>query len=211
MIAIILVAVIIASGLGYWLVVPKMPSQIATYTNPTTQETSHSTSSEETSTIPTSSVSVTSTTISSPTTLWINITAAKSVSYYLGLLQSNGTQPYVQLATELRKLPELTNATAVAKITYLALNATNPEVKEAREHDLDDQRDNPLTTFLLARRSHVEEYESPCRVGMGANRSSLIFAVEHYLNNLKADRRRAEFLAYPSRQPNACECRNPKE
>jgi hypothetical protein len=47
------------------------------------------------------------------------------------LLESNGTQPYVQLAGELRKLPDLTNATAVAKITHLALNGTNPEVKEA--------------------------------------------------------------------------------
>jgi len=37
------------------------------------------------------------------------------------------------LAKELRKLPDLKNATAVAKITYLALNATNPEVKEAFE------------------------------------------------------------------------------
>jgi hypothetical protein len=62
---------------------------------------------------------------------WINIIATKSVSYYLGLLQSNGTEPYAQLAKELRKLPDATNATAVAKITYLALNATNPEVKEA--------------------------------------------------------------------------------
>jgi hypothetical protein len=35
------------------------------------------------------------------------------------------------LAKKLQKLPDLTNATAVAKIVYLALNATNPEVKEA--------------------------------------------------------------------------------
>jgi len=56
-----------------------------------------------------------------------------SVNYYLGLLEANGTQPYVQLANELRKLPDLTNATAAAKITWLALNATNPEVKEAFE------------------------------------------------------------------------------
>jgi len=57
----------------------------------------------------------------------------KPINYYLSLLESNGTQPYVQLAQELRKLPDLTNATAVAKITYLALNASNPEVKEAFE------------------------------------------------------------------------------
>ena len=61
------------------------------------------------------------------------MTASEPVSYYLGLLESNGTQPYVQLAKELRKLPELTNATAVAEITDQALNATNPEVKEAFE------------------------------------------------------------------------------
>jgi hypothetical protein len=58
----------------------------------------------------------------------------------LTLLKANGTEPYVQLATELEKLPEFdfpyvqfANATAVAQITYLALNASNPEVKEAFE------------------------------------------------------------------------------
>ncbi len=55
----------------------------------------------------------------------------KSIDYYLSLLESNGTAPYVQLAEELQKLPDYSNATAVAEITYLALNATNPEVKEA--------------------------------------------------------------------------------
>lgn len=64
---------------------------------------------------------------------WIKITQVKPVDYYLSLLESNRTAPYGQLFWELRKLPELTNATAVAKITYLALNATNPEVKEAFE------------------------------------------------------------------------------
>ncbi len=62
-------------------------------------------------------------------TEWIKIGEVKPVNYYLSLLELNA--PYVQLARELRKLPDLTNATAVAKITYLALNATNPEVKEA--------------------------------------------------------------------------------
>jgi len=79
------------------------------------------------------SSTVTSSTTLAETVQWINITATKPVSYYLGLLQSNGTQPYVQLAKELRKLPYLTNATAVAQIADLALNATNPEVKEAFE------------------------------------------------------------------------------
>jgi hypothetical protein len=53
------------------------------------------------------------------------------VNYYLTLLESNGTAPYSQLATELQKIPDLSNTTAVAEITYLALNASNPEVKEA--------------------------------------------------------------------------------
>jgi hypothetical protein len=132
LIAIILVAVVVASGLGYWLLAPKMPGEVATFTSVRSQ-TSLSTSSEETSTIPTTSVSQASTTSSSATTLWINITATRSVSYYLGLLQSNGTEPYVSLARELRKLPDVTNATAVAKITFLALNATDPKVKEAFE------------------------------------------------------------------------------
>jgi hypothetical protein len=63
--------------------------------------------------------------------LWSNVTAAKPVSYYISLLKSAGVQPYVELGWELQALPDATNATTVAKITYLALNATNPEVKEA--------------------------------------------------------------------------------
>ena len=66
-------------------------------------------------------------------TEWIRIWEVKPINYYLSLLESNRTAPYAQLATELRKLPDMTNATAVAKITYLALNATNPEVKHAFE------------------------------------------------------------------------------
>ncbi len=73
------------------------------------------------------------TVVPSRPTEWIRITQVKPVDYYLSLLYSNGTSPYGHLYWELRKLPELTNATAVAKITYLALNATNPEVKEAFE------------------------------------------------------------------------------
>jgi hypothetical protein len=73
------------------------------------------------------------TVVPSRPTEWIKITQVKSVDYYLSLLYSNGTSPYGQLYWELRKLPDITNATAVAKITYLALNATNPEVKEAFE------------------------------------------------------------------------------
>ena len=57
----------------------------------------------------------------------------RSVDYYETLLKTNGTQPYQLLGEELRLIPDLTNASAVAKITYLALNATNPQVKEAFE------------------------------------------------------------------------------
>jgi len=72
---------------------------------------------------------------------WIQVGQVKPINYYLSLLESNGTQPYVQLAKELRNLPELTNATAVAKITYLALNASNPEVKEAFELLIKEESD----------------------------------------------------------------------
>jgi len=125
LIAIVLLVVVVAGGLGYWVLSPKMPSQLATYTTP---QTSILTSYEETLPISTSSIAFTS-----ETTLWINVSATKPVSYYLSLLKSTGTQPYVQLARELQALPDATNATAVAKITYLALNATNPEVREAFE------------------------------------------------------------------------------
>ena len=123
LIAITLVAVAVGAGFGYWVLVPKMPGQLLTYT---TQQTSIVTSSEETL-----STSTSSTTVVPETTLWINVTATKPVSYYLSLLKSTQTQPYVQLGWELQALPDATNVTAVAKITYLALNASNPEVKEA--------------------------------------------------------------------------------
>lgn len=125
LIAIVLVAIPIAAGLGYWALAPKMPGQLVAYT---TQQTSLVMSSEEVFSTSTSSIR-----LAPETTLWINVSATKPVTYYLTLLESNGTQPYVQLAKELQKLPDLTNATAVAKIAYLALNATNPEVKEAFE------------------------------------------------------------------------------
>ena len=111
------------------------PTQITSYT---TQQTSAVTSSEETL-----STSTSSTTLASATTLWINVAATKPVSHYLELLESNGTQPYVQLAKELRKLPDPTNSTAVAKITYLGLNASNPEVKEALELMITGGTPNP--------------------------------------------------------------------
>jgi hypothetical protein len=137
LIAIVLVAIVVASGVGYWLFVPKASNELVTYT---THQASLSTTSEPTLATSTMSTAVTSV---SETTLWINVTAAKPVSYYVSLLKSSGTQPYVQLGWELQALPDATNTTAVAEITYLALNATNPEVKEAFQLMVDGGTPNP--------------------------------------------------------------------
>jgi hypothetical protein len=131
LVAILLIAVVVAAGAGYWLLAPKIANEATS----AAQRTSLLTPLERIQT------STEWTVLGSPTTgpwattqtLWINVSASQPVSYYLGLLESNGTQPYVQLARELRKLPDLTNATAVSSIVFLALNATNPEVKEAFE------------------------------------------------------------------------------
>lgn len=125
LIALVLITVAVAAGAGYWIFTPKMPNELVS----TVHQTSLLTPLERTSTE--STILGSATTVASATTVWLNMSATQPVSYYLSLLESNGTQPYVQLARELRKVPGLTNATAVAKITYLALNATNPEVKEA--------------------------------------------------------------------------------
>jgi len=125
--ALVLIAVVVVAGLGYWFVAPRMLTETM---GSTSQRATFSTTSEQT--LATSTVSTAATSVSE-TTLWLNITATKPVSYYLALLKSTQTQPYVQLAWELQGLPDATNATAVAKITYLALDATNPEVKEAFE------------------------------------------------------------------------------
>jgi hypothetical protein len=127
--AIVLVAIVVAAGMGYWLFAPKMPSQLVTYT---TQQTSQTLASRTVQSPAVSSTLASSTTLAE-TVQWINVSATKPLSYYISLLKSTGTQPYVQLAWELQALPDATNTTAVAKITYLALNATNPEVKEAFE------------------------------------------------------------------------------
>lgn len=126
LIAILLAAIVVASIIGYWTLAPKT-SPVEISTNRIGRTSSISTS-EQIQLSSTSSKSVTTTTA---TTQWVNIGEVKPVSYYLSLLESNGTSPYVQLAAELRKLPDLSNATAVATITYLALNASNPEVEEA--------------------------------------------------------------------------------
>jgi len=125
LIAIVLVAIVVAAGFSYWATIPRTPIETVTHT---TQQTSFLSP-----TLQNSQTAVSSTASASGTTLWINVTATKPVSYYVSLLKSTQTQPYVQLAWELQALPDANNATAVAKITYLALNATNPEVKEAFE------------------------------------------------------------------------------
>jgi len=137
LIAIALVTIVVASGFGYWFLAPKMSSPLITHT---TQQTSLLSSSLETSKSATSSTTSIS---ASETTLWIDVTATKPVSYYLALLKSTQTQPYADLAWELQELPDANNATAIAKITYLALNATNPEVKEAFELMIKDGTPDP--------------------------------------------------------------------
>jgi len=114
----------VASGAGYWLFYPK-PTQTSNYTSEGTSLEVRRTSEQT----PTTSSSLTN--VAPETTLWLNVTATKPVSYYVSLLKSAGAQPYVELGWELESLPDATNTTAVAKIAYLALNATNPEVKEA--------------------------------------------------------------------------------
>ena len=127
LVAILLIAVVVAAGAGYWLFSPKPASEIVNYTSTETSLEVNRRTPEQTLTSSTSSP----TTSAAENTLWINVTAAKPVSYYISLLKSAGGEPYVELGWELQALPDATNATAVAEITYLALNGTNPEVKEA--------------------------------------------------------------------------------
>lgn len=129
LVALALIAVVLAAGASYWLFSPKPPSEIVTYTSEGTSLSLSRRTSDQTQTTFTMSSTATGT----ATTLWLNVSATEPVSYYLALLESNRTEPYVQLAKELRKLPDLENATAVAKIASLTLNATNPEVKGAFE------------------------------------------------------------------------------
>jgi len=126
--AALLIVVVIVSGAGYWLFYPKPTSQIVNYTSEATSLEVSKRTSEETQATSTSSLASSGSEIA-----WLNVTATKPVSYYISLLKSSGAQPYVELGWELQALPDANNATAVAKITYLALNATNPEVKEAFE------------------------------------------------------------------------------
>ncbi|MCJ7505488.1 transglutaminase-like domain-containing protein [Candidatus Bathyarchaeota archaeon] len=69
----------------------------------------------------------------------ITTTEARPANYYLSLLESNSSEPYVQLAKELRKLPELSNTTelnivdsktsgAVESIVTVVLKADRSEL-----------------------------------------------------------------------------------
>lgn len=126
--ALLIVTVVVLGVVGWRQFIP-------TQTGKTISSTMSTSPTSQTIIGSTSQAATVTTLASSQTTtiVWINAGEVKPVSYYLSLLESNGTQPYVQLAAELRKLPDFRNATAIAQITYLALNATNPEVKEAFE------------------------------------------------------------------------------
>jgi hypothetical protein len=127
LVAILLIVVVVAAGAGYWLLTPKIPYEVTG----TLMRSSLLTPLERSETLTSSAVSISVTNTVAPASS--NVNGSNSVTYYLSLLEANGSQPYLQLAMELRDLPDLTNATAVAEITYLALNATNPEVKQALE------------------------------------------------------------------------------
>jgi hypothetical protein len=115
----ILILVVVALGsVGAYLVSNR---PLGTTTLGQTSTTALSSSSTSTQIATTSTTSVTW-----PPIQWITVGKVRPVNYYLTLLESNGTQPYLRLGEELRRLPDLTNATAVATITYLALNATDP-------------------------------------------------------------------------------------
>jgi len=69
-------------------------------------------------------------------TVWHPLITTKmiqSVAYYLTLLRSNGTLPYSELASQIEELPNADNATAIAQIAFLALNSSNPNVKQGFE------------------------------------------------------------------------------
>ena len=129
LVAVFILALVGVGGVAVYFTYPKTTgSYIVTPISSATTISSTLTSITAQTTITSSKTNTTTIPIQ-----WVTVGQPKSVDYYLNLVEANGTAPYVQLASELRKLPDLQNATAVATITYLALNATNPEVKEAFE------------------------------------------------------------------------------
>jgi len=113
LVAIALIAVVVVAGAGYWLFSPNLTSGTLIYTSIGTSLGVSRRASEQTATTNTSS----STAGAVETSLWLNLTATQPLGYYFALLESNRTESCVSLAAELRKLPELRNTTAEAKIT----------------------------------------------------------------------------------------------
>ena len=113
LVAIALIAVVVVAGAGYWLFSPNLTSGTLSYTSIGTSLGVSRRTSEQTPTTNTSS----STAGAAETSIWLNLTATQPLGYYLALLESNRTESCVSLAAELRKLPELRNTTAEAKIT----------------------------------------------------------------------------------------------
>lgn len=104
LVAVILVVVAIGAGAGYWLLIPMVPTETTTYT---TQETLRLTSSERTRSSTASSTTFTKT---FETSTQVLVVQNKSISYYLSLLESSGTELQTQAATELRRIPEVKQA-----------------------------------------------------------------------------------------------------
>jgi hypothetical protein len=136
--AVVLIAVTIAGAGLYMFWNTPVPSRTVTLT-----PTAMSTFSATQATAMTTSTATSTASVSRPPAQWITVGEVKTIDYYLSILESKGTQAYAQLAKELGRLPDLKNATAVAKITYSALNATNPEVKEAFELMMKDGTPDP--------------------------------------------------------------------
>lgn len=163
LVAILLIAVVVAAGTGYWLFSPKPTNEIVNHTSAETSLEVNRTTPEQILTTSTSSP----TTSAAETTVWLNMSATQPVSYYLSLLESNGTQPYVQLAKELQKLPDLSNtmtttknvdvrmAEAVGSMVSVALRADDSEryaISKMLNEGIPDKRKfcTPLQAWLWA-------------------------------------------------------------
>ena len=77
---------------------------------------------------PTETLTATTTIPSTPLTSAVQTASARQlINHSLFLLESKGVEPYVQLAKELRKLPELSNPTVIP-------NSTDPRTLDAVQH-----------------------------------------------------------------------------
>ena len=105
--------VVVVTGAGYWLFSPNLTSGTLSYTSKGTSLGVSRRTSEQAPPTNTSSSTAGATEMS----LCLILTASQPLDYYLALLESNRTEPYASLAAESRKLLDLRNRTAVAKIT----------------------------------------------------------------------------------------------